>query len=176
MSARLAAGILLYRVVGTRLEVLLAHMGGPLHARRDLGSWTIPKGEPEPGEVVVADDLLGVARREFAEETGQPLAEEAALPIGSILQNGGKTVHAWAVRGDLDPELAYSNTFSMTWPPGSGEVREFPEIDRVAWFDVPEARRRIKATQAPFLDRLESALETTATKPPGTAAPDEPEA
>ncbi len=173
MSSRIAAGILLYRVVETRLEVLLAHMGGPLHARRDLGSWTIPKGEPEPGEVSVEDDLLTVARREFAEETGHPLPDETALAMGSIVQNGGKTVHAWAVRGELDPELAYSNTFSMAWPPGSGEVREFPEIDRVAWFDVPEARRRIKAAQAPFLDRLESVLDVTATPPPETDPRDE---
>jgi predicted NUDIX family NTP pyrophosphohydrolase len=150
MSFRVSAGILLYRVVGNRLEVLLAHMGGPLHATRDLGSWTIPKGEPGPGE-----ELLAVARREFGEETGHPLRDETATPLGSIVQKGGKVVHAWAVAGDLDPAQATSNTFRMAWPPGSGQEREFPEIDRVAWFDLAEARRRIKAAQEPFIDRLE---------------------
>jgi predicted NUDIX family NTP pyrophosphohydrolase len=150
LSSRVSAGILLYRRTGDQLEVLLAHMGGPLHVARDLGSWTIPKGEPEPDE-----ELLAVARREFCEETGHPLLNEAAAPLGAIVQKGGKVVHAWAVAGDLDPAQAHSNTFRMAWPPPSGEVQEFPEIDRVAWFDLPEARRRIKAAQEPFLDRLE---------------------
>jgi len=173
VSTRLAAGILLYRGAGERLEVLLAHMGGPLHAARDLGSWTIPKGEPEVGEVNAEEDLIAVARREFAEETGHPLPNEAATPLGSVIQKGGKTVHAWAVAGDLDPAQAHSNTFRLAWPPPSGEEQEFPEIDRVAWFYLPEARRRIKAAQEPFLDRLALAVGQMATDspPPPDALP-----
>ena len=106
-----------------------------------------------PGE-----DLAAVARREFAEETGHSPPDGPALPLGTIRQKGGKTVHAWALEGDLDPAAAVSNTFSMPWPPGSGRVEAFPEIDRVAWFDRGEARRRIKETQIPFLDRLDEAL------------------
>jgi predicted NUDIX family NTP pyrophosphohydrolase len=149
MTDRVSAGILLHRQRDGQLEVLLAHPGGPFHARKDLGAWTIPKGEVEPGE-----DLVDVARREFAEETGHPAPADAPLPLGTIRQRGGKLVHAWALRGDLDPAAAQSNTFSMEWPPGSGRVDAFPEIDRVAWFDLPEARLRLKEAQVPFLDRL----------------------
>lgn len=153
MNSRVSAGILLYRVVGGRLEVLLAHMGGPLHAARDAGTWTIPKGEIESGE-----KLLAVAKREFAEETGHPIESDAFMPLGSIVQRGGKVVHAWAAAGDLDPKDARSNTFRIEWPPGSGSQAEYPEIDRVAWFGPGEARIRIKATQVPLIDRLELAL------------------
>jgi len=169
MRSRVSAGILLYRVVGRDLEVLLAHMGGPLHAAKDLGSWTIPKGEAEPGETdpsetdpseTAADEaLLAVALREFAEETGQAIESDRFAPLGSIVQKGGKVVHAWAVEGDLDPASARSNTFRMVWPPRSGMEQEFPEIDRVAWFRADEARARIKAAQAPFIDRLEIELQ-----------------
>jgi len=155
MVQRLSAGILFYRWVGPRLEVLLAHPGGPVFARRDAGHWTIPKGEPGPDE-----PLLAVARREFAEETGTQLGSDLALiELGSITQKGGKVVHAWAVEGDLDPASARSNEFEMQWPPRSGVMRTFPEIDRVAWFPPDEARVRIKATQIPLIDRLETALE-----------------
>jgi predicted NUDIX family NTP pyrophosphohydrolase len=150
---RISAGIVLYRQVGDGLEILLAHPGGPLFARRDEGHWTIPKGEPDPDEA-----LTETAKREFAEETGQHPGDGPLLALGSIVQKGGKVVHAWATEGELDPDLARSDTFQMTWPPGSGRLQSFPEIDRVAWFDPSEARRRIKPTQIPLLDRLEEAL------------------
>jgi predicted NUDIX family NTP pyrophosphohydrolase len=150
-SGRTSAGILLWRRRGTRLEVLLGHNGGPFFARKDLGHWTVLKGEVEPGE-----DVVAVARREFAEETGHPLPDGPLIELGQIRQRSGKVVLAWAVEGDLDPETAVSNTFELEWPPRSGRIQEFPEIDRVAWFGIPEARRRIKAAQAPFLDRLEA--------------------
>jgi predicted NUDIX family NTP pyrophosphohydrolase len=158
MSERVSAGILLYRRVDGRehaVELLLAHPGGPFFEGRDLGDWTIPKGEPNGSD----EPLRDVARREFAEETGTWVhAEAAALALGTIVQKGGKVVHAWAVEGDLDPATAESDTFEMEWPPRSGRRQRFPEIDRVAWFDPAEARRRIKASQVPFIERLEAAL------------------
>jgi predicted NUDIX family NTP pyrophosphohydrolase len=153
MTDRISAGIVLHRHLGERLEVLLAHPGGPFHASRDLGAWTIPKGEVEPGE-----ELVDVARREFAEETGHPSPADDPVSLGTIRQRGGKLVHAWALRGDLDPAAAHSNTFSMEWPPRSGRIEAFPEIDRVAWFDLDEARLRLKEAQVPFLDRLVESL------------------
>jgi predicted NUDIX family NTP pyrophosphohydrolase len=159
MSERKSAGILLYRHAGGpngRLEVLLAHPGGPFFTKRDLGDWTIPKGEPNGG----SEPLDAVARREFEEETG--LAIDASAPtidLKSIVQKGGKVVHAWAVEGDLDPAEARSNEFEMEWPPRSGRRERFPEIDRVAWFDLDEARRRVKPTQILLIDRLEAALQ-----------------
>jgi predicted NUDIX family NTP pyrophosphohydrolase len=160
MAARLSAGVLLYRHRAGRLEVLLAHPGGPFYARRDEGAWTIPKGEPGPGEATTPAALLTVARRELEEETGHAVSDAdagAAIPLGSIVQRGGKVVHAWAVEGDLDPATARSNTFELEWPPGSGRLAAFPEVDRVAWFGLDEARRRIRPAQAPLLDRLRSA-------------------
>jgi predicted NUDIX family NTP pyrophosphohydrolase len=153
MAPRVSSGILLYRRPGGRLQVLLAHPGGPFFARKDDGHWTIPKGEVDPGE-----ELFAVGRREFEEETGQPLPDGRSLELGSIVQKGGKIVHGWAIEGDLDPDAGASNTFELEWPPGSGRRQTFPEIDRVAWFDLDEARRRVKPTQIPFIDRLESAL------------------
>ena len=158
MAERKSAGILLYRRAGGPdgpLEVLLAHPGGPYFAKRDLGDWTIPKGEPDGDET----DLPTVARREFEEETGTAIDPVApTIELGSIVQKGGKVVHAWAVEGDLDPAEARSNEFELEWPRGSGQLATFPEIDRVEWFDLDEARQRIKPTQAPFIDRLETAL------------------
>lgn len=152
-SGRRAAGILLWRRVGDapgRIEVLLAHPGGPLFARKDLGSWTVPKGEPEDGE---AD--LDAARREFAEELGVPVPDGPAVPLGEARQRGGKVNVVWAVRGDLDPAGVSSNTFELEWPPRSGRRESFPEVDRAAWFDLAgEARTRIRDGQLPFLDRL----------------------
>lgn len=153
MTSRSSAGIVLYRRPSTGLEVLLAHPGGPLFRNRDAGHWSIPKGEPNQDE-----PLLEAARREFAEETGQDAPDGPVQPLGSIVQKGGKVVHAWAVEGDLDPESARSATFDMEWPPHSGVSRSFPEIDRVEWFDRDEARRRIKPAQATLLDRLEEIL------------------
>ena len=150
-SGRTSAGILLWRRRGERLEVLLGHHGGPYFARKDEGHWTVLKGEVDPG-----GDLVEVARREFAEETGHDLPEGPLIDLGQIRQRSGKLVLAWAVEGDLDPDTAVSNTFELEWPPGSGRIQAFPEIDRVEWFDLPQARTRIKAAQAPFLDRLEA--------------------
>lgn len=151
---RISAGILLYRRSGHGLEVLLAHPGGPLFTRKDHGHWTIPKGEPDPDE-----PLLDTARREFGEEIGHPLGDGPLLELGSVVQKGGKVVHGWAVEGDLDPADARSETFEMEWPPRSGNSVAFPEIDRVAWFEPGEARRRIKAAQIPLIDRLERLLD-----------------
>ena len=153
MTTRTSAGILLYRQVDGRLEVLLAHPGGPLFAARDGDVWSIPKGEPSDDE-----PLLDVAEREFAEETGHQVPDGPRLKLGWVVQKGGKVVHAWAVEGDLDPALAISNTFEMEWPPRSGASRTFPEIDRVAWFGRDEASRHIKYTQIPLLERLEKEL------------------
>jgi predicted NUDIX family NTP pyrophosphohydrolase len=153
MASRISAGILLFRPRDGRLEVLLAHPGGPFFANRDAGHWTIPKGEADGDE-----SMIDVARREFEEETGHPPPAGEPLELGSIVQKGGKVVHAWGLEGDLDPSNAVSNTFEMVWPPGSGRVRAFPEIDRVEWFDVDEARRRVKPTQIPLIDRLVDAL------------------
>jgi predicted NUDIX family NTP pyrophosphohydrolase len=154
MATRTSAGILLYRMAPDGLEILLAHPGGPYFAGKDAGAWSIPKGEPDG----VQEPLLDVARREFAEETGHSLSDGPLIELGSIVQKGGKVVHAWAVEGDLDPALARSNTFQLEWPPKSGRLIDVPEIDRVAWFDPAEARLRIKAAQIPLLERLEAAL------------------
>ena len=151
-SGRTSAGILLWRTREGRLEVLLAHQGGPFWAKKDLGHWTIPKGEVESGE-----EFQAVARREFAEETGHDVPDQPLVELGEITQKSGKLVLAWAVEGDLDPSTAVSNTYEMEWPPKSGIVRAFPEIDRVEWFGLDEARRKLKAAQVPFLDRLRAA-------------------
>jgi len=154
--AKVSAGIVLYRRVpdgAAGFEVLLVHPGGPFWARRDRGAWSIPKGEPEPGE-----DLLAAARREFAEETGGT-ADGEALPLSSVQQTGGKTVHAWAAEGTFDPSQLHSNSVTMEWPRGSGRTIEFPEVDRAAWFTPAEARLRILPVQAALLDRLEEGLE-----------------
>jgi predicted NUDIX family NTP pyrophosphohydrolase len=156
MTRPTSAGILLYRRTsdGGTLEVLLAHPGGPWFATKDAGHWSIPKGEADADE-----QLIDVARREFSEETGHPVPEASTIELGSIVQKGGKIVHAWAVEGDLDPDAAHSNLFETEWPPRSGRRATFPEIDRVAWFGPAEARVMIKPTQIPLLDRLEAALD-----------------
>lgn len=160
-SGRTSVGILLWRTRAGHLEVLLAHPGGPLWAKKDLGHWTIPKGETEPGE-----ELLGVARREFAEETGHDAPDGPLIDLGEIVQRSGKRVRAWAAEGDLDPSSAASNTYEMEWPPRSGAIRAFPEVDRVEWFGLDEGRRRLKAAQTPFLDRLQTALTVGRRSPP----------
>ena len=149
MAPRTSAGIVLFRPRNGRLEILLAHPGGPFFTNRDAGHWTIPKGEADGDE-----ELVAVARREFEEETGNRPPDGDPIELGSIVQKGGKVVHAWALEGDLDPATADSNTFEMVWPPGSGRLQKFPEIDRVEWFDVDEAKRRVKPTQIPLIDRL----------------------
>lgn len=140
----------MWRRRGAGIEVLLAHPGGPYWRRKDAGAWTLVKGEPEPGE-----DQAAAARREFVEETGH-LAEGPLVELGEVRQRGGKAVRAWALEGDLDPDSVRSNEFEIEWPPGSGRRERFPEIDRVAWFALGEARERINPAQAPLLDRVES--------------------
>jgi len=130
--------------------VLLGHPGGPYFVKRDADTWSVLKGEAEPGE-----EPLAVARREFEEETGHAAPEGPAIELGGVRQKGGKVVIAWALDGDLEPETASSNTFEMEWPPRSGKMQEFPEIDRVEWFDLQTARTKINAAQIPFLERLE---------------------
>lgn len=149
---RTSAGLLLYRQTPDGLEVLLVHPGGPFWARKDLGAWSIPKGEADDCE-----DLLAVAHRELAEETGFT-ASGPELSLGHVRQKAGKVVHAWAVRADADPSQLRSNEFEIEWPPRSGRMRAFPEVDRAAWFDLAEARRRINPAQAAFLDALVAAV------------------
>jgi predicted NUDIX family NTP pyrophosphohydrolase len=143
-----SAGILLYRRVGSEVEVLLVHPGGPFWARKDEGAWSIPKGEYLPGE-----DPLAAARREFAEETGAS-PEGTFMALGSFRQSAAKTVEVWALEGEFDPSALISNTFTMEWPPRSGQVRQFPEVDRAQWFTPVEAARRIIKGQAPVLASL----------------------
>lgn len=163
MKPQPSGGILLYRRGGAGLEVLLAHPGGPYWQRQDLGAWSIPKGIAD-GE----EDLAAVAVREFAEETSFEVAAVALDPsrpplaLGSSTLKSGKVVHAWAVEGDLDPRLARSNEFELEWPPRSGQRIVIPEVDRVEWFELAEAQRRIHPGQAPLLERLERALSASA--------------
>ena len=152
--AKVSAGILLYRHNDGRLEVLLAHPGGPFWSAKDVGAWSLPKGEPEPGE-----EPLAAARREFEEEIGQPLIDGAVLPLGDVKLRSGKVVSGWAVEGDLDPGTQRSIETEVEWPPRSGRRMAIPEVDRVEWFDPDEARRRLNPAQAEFVDRLVSMLE-----------------
>jgi predicted NUDIX family NTP pyrophosphohydrolase len=149
---RVSAGLLLYRRREGRLEVLLVHPGGPFFRKKDLGAWTIPKGEPEGDE-----PLLDVARREFAEETGFRV-EGPFLQLEPVRQKAGKWVHAFAARGDCEPSALRSNTFTLEWPPRSGRKVEFPEIDRAEFFDLPTARQKLNPAQVPLLDELERRL------------------
>jgi predicted NUDIX family NTP pyrophosphohydrolase len=152
---RVSAGLLMYRIQDGKLQVLLAHPGGPFFKNKDEGAWTIPKGEIEPGE-----DLLEAAKREFEEEIGvTPTGPFLALT--PIKQKGGKVVHAWAFKGDCDPGEIVSNTFSIEWPPRSGRRMDFPEIDRAEFYDVAVACRKIKAAQTPLIDELQGLVERT---------------
>ena len=147
-----SAGLLLYRCPSGRLELFLAHPGGPFWQNRDAGAWTIPKGVAEAGE-----DHLTAACREFEEETGVS-PHGPFLSLGSIRQKAGKLVHAWAWEGDADPERVTSNTTETEWPRGSGRRLTFPEVDRCAWFDPEVARVKINPAQIELIDRLETAL------------------
>jgi predicted NUDIX family NTP pyrophosphohydrolase len=147
-----SAGILMYRRGPPLLEVLLVHPGGPFWAKKDLGAWSIPKGEYSQRE-----DPLAVAKREFEEETGTNVDGEF-LPLGDIVQPGRKIVTAFALEGDLDPGKLRSNEFELEWPPGSGRKKSFPEIDRAGWFAPDQARRRILQGQVEFIARLTAAL------------------
>ena len=144
-----SAGVLVYRIRDGILEVLLAHPGGPFWSKKDAGAWGIPKGE-----IGEAEDPLAAAKREFLEETGLAIEGEF-IALTPVRQKGGKVVHAWAVEGDCDPAAIRSNLFELEWPPRSGKMREFPEIDRAEWFALPEARTRILEGQRPLLDELE---------------------
>jgi predicted NUDIX family NTP pyrophosphohydrolase len=153
---KLSAGIVLYKFADARLQVLLVHPGGPFWARKDLGAWSIPKGEYEEGA-----DALETALRELGEETGLTELDAAdAIALGTVRQGSGKTVSAWAVRQDFDVTRLVSNTFEMEWPRGTG-LREFPEVDRAEWFAPEDARRKMVAAQAEFVDRLIARLRET---------------
>ena len=147
---RISAGLILYRLRSGEPEVFLAHPGGPYFARKDNGHWTIPKGEPDSGE----DDLLLTAQREFGEEVGF-VPDGPLIELGTVTQKGGKVVHAGASEGDLPEGHSHTcNTFSTEWPIGSGKFQSFPEIDKACFFSIPEARRKLKETQIPLVDRL----------------------
>ena len=148
-----SAGIVLFRRTGARLEVLLAHMGGPYWARKDDGAWSIPKGEYDEGETA-----WDAARREFAEEIGQPMPDGRPIELGEVTQRNGKVVTAFAVEADLDPTAMRSNTFELEWPPRSGRMQSFPEMDRAAWFTADVARTKAISSQAALIDRLEAEL------------------
>jgi predicted NUDIX family NTP pyrophosphohydrolase len=150
--SKVSAGLVMYRKRSGQLEVLLVHLGGPFWAKKDAGAWFIPKGEINPGE-----DELAAAKREFEEETDlRP--EGALLPLGSVKHKAGKKVVAWAFEGDCDPASLRSNIFSMEWPPHSGKKREFPEIDRAAFFTIDAAREKMHAAEFEFLPRLAEIL------------------
>jgi predicted NUDIX family NTP pyrophosphohydrolase len=147
---RRSAGLLMYRIKDGAIQVLLAHPGGPYFVNKDDGDWSIPKGEPGPDE-----DLFLTAQREFEEETGlKPTGP--FIPLQAVKQKGGKVVHAWAFVGDCDPATLQSNTFTMEWPPKSGQQKQFPEIDRAEFFDLDTARRKVKAAQVGLIDDLET--------------------
>lgn len=146
--ARKSAGVLMYRFRCDNLEVFLVHPGGPYWSKKDLGSWSIPKGEYADSE-----DPFQVARREFFEETGFEAAGDFRA-LTPLKQPGGKVVTAWAVQGDCDPDAVTSNLFTMEWPPKSGIFKEFPEVDRGEWFTVRDARKKVLKGQVPFIDQL----------------------
>lgn len=150
---RISAGLLMYRIKNGATEFLLAHPGGPYFVNKDEGAWSIPKGEPDADE-----DLFVTAQREFEEETGlKPTGP--FIPLQPIKQKGGKIVHAWAFEGDCDPTTLKSNTFTMEWPPHSGQQQEFPEIDRAEFFDLMTAKTKIKAGQEALIEELEGVVQ-----------------
>ncbi len=151
--AKRSAGLLMYRLIEGNLEVFLVHMGGPFWAKKDIGAWSIPKGEYEPGE-----DPFEAAKREFLEETGfTPVGE--FMKLKDVKQPGGKVVSAWAFEGDCDARQVASNTFSMEWPPRSGRFQEFPEVDHAEWFEPDIANEKILKGQRPFIEELQSVLQ-----------------
>ena len=153
--AKLSAGILIYRGSPPRLELLLVHPGGPFWARKDLGAWSIPKGEYAQGE-----DPLAVAKREFAEELGSLPPQGEFVSLGELVQPSRKIVTAFALEGEFDPATLQSNRFELEWPRGSGRKQSFPEVDRAAWFALAKAREKIQPGQAPFIDRLLERLDS----------------
>jgi predicted NUDIX family NTP pyrophosphohydrolase len=159
MAGKQSAGLLLYRRHQGVWQVFLVHPGGPFWKAKDLGAWSIPKGEFEAGE-----DPLEAAKREFREETGLVI-EGDALVLAPIKQTGGKLIHAWAMEGDCDPGAIRSNTFSIEWPPRSGRVRQFPEVDRGEWFGLDDGRERLTKGQRGFVDQLRVMLVARESEP-----------
>jgi len=153
-----SAGILLFRSSNSELEVFLVHPGGPFWAKKHAGAWSIPKGEYSDG-----DNPLDAAKREFAEETGVRVDGDF-IPLGEVKQAGGKIVIAWALEGDTDAKLIQSNTFTIEWPPGSGRMREFPEVDTADWFSLRVAQVKLVTGQVKFLKRLAQHVDQEATK------------
>ncbi len=147
-----SAGILLYRKNNNQLEIFLVHPGGPFFKNKDLGTWSIPKGE-----FLDDEDPLAAAKREFEEETGKAVSGDF-VPLNAITLKSGKIVHAWAVNGDIDSKTVFSNLFEMEWPPKSGKKQSFPEIDRAGWFDVETAKLKINGAQAGLIDQLEEMI------------------
>ena len=156
---KLSAGLLLHRLRDQQIEVLLAHPGGPFWAKKDAGAWSIPKGEYTTGE-----DPWAVALREFSEEIGLPAPAGPRIDLGTVKQAGGKIVSVFAVHGDLDITDTHSNTFELEWPKGSGLLKAFPEVDRVEWFPVAQARTKLLKGQLPFVDRLLRSTRTVNTE------------
>ncbi|MGY4099991.1 NUDIX domain-containing protein [Nocardia sp. R16R-3T] len=153
MAGKFSAGILLFRRTSGAVEVLIGHMGGPFWTRKDAGAWSIPKGEYEP----MRESAEVAAVREFLEELGLPVPEGEWVPLGEVRYGSGKSTKnliVWAVEGDLDPAAVVPGTFEMEWPPKSGRLATFPEIDRAEWFDLPTAREKLGTGQRPYLDRL----------------------
>jgi predicted NUDIX family NTP pyrophosphohydrolase len=151
--AKQSAGILLYRIRKKEIEFFLVHPGGPFWLKKDLGAWSIPKGEIEEGE-----DPMEVALREFKEETGQEV-NGRFLALQPVKQKGGKIIYAWAIEGEVDEEKIISNTFEMEWPPKSGNMKAFPEIDKAEWFSAKTAKEKINPAQASFIDELAGTLQ-----------------
>jgi len=153
--AKQSAGILLYRKTAGGVEVFLVHPGGPFFKNKDMGAWSIPKGE-----FLDDEDPLAAAKREFEEETGRAI-EGDFIRLDPVALKSGKTVHAWAVEGDIDHETITSNLFEMEWPPKSGKKQSFPEIDRAAWFDLNEARMKINGGQAGFIEEMATIIKNS---------------
>ena len=153
MPSKRSAGILLYRRRGRQIEVLLVHPGGPFWSKKDDGAWFIPKGELE-----AAEEPLSAARREFREELGSEPPNGEPLELGTVKNKSGKLIYAWALEGDFDPAAFASNTFLLEWPPRSGQMREFPEVDRAAFFALSDAEPKLHQAERPFLERLRALL------------------
>ncbi len=166
MPKKRSAGLLLFREVAGDPQVLLVHPGGPLWAKKDAGAWSIPKGEIEDGE-----DPLEAARREFKEETGAAAPDGGFVALSPVRQPSGKTVHAWAVRGEFDVAALKSNLFPMEWPPKSGQRQEFPEVDRAAWLPLAQAKRKISPGQRPLLEQFQARCARRALAGPAATGP-----
>lgn len=153
MKTKRSAGLLLYRMRGAQAEVFLVHPGGPFWTHKDIAAWSIPKGE-----IAAGDDALATALREFVEETGFAVPAGEPHPLQPIKQAGGKTVHAWCLQGDVDAAAVRSNTFTLEWPPRSGYLREYPEVDKAGWFTLDGARVKVHTGQVALIDQLEELL------------------